>query len=334
MEMYRSKDLTGKRFGYLIPLYPTKRRANNKSLYWRCYCDYDNCGSECEVLASSLLRGGTVRCPKHKGTSLNDAKKDYLNQYGVVPQNLKQAKRSTNKSGYKGVSVIKDKSGNDQFRAEINFKGQSLRGPRRNNVEEAYQDRLDFEDKYFAPILEEFEKKQDEQSITVTTLAKLRGAAGLTQNDLSKLIGVNKITIQKIESTEHVQNTLLNTLLKLSDLFNVSVEELTKTTTIEKKQNYSSFRQIPLNIIMEIRNAKGMSQQELADKIGMATSYIGLLEFHGKQKCPRYLTAKKIATGLGFKVNDIFFMVDNALPEEQIKKILWHRSKNLIERQK
>lgn len=55
----RRKDLTGKRFGKLIALYPTERRTNNQSVIWHCKCD---CGNDCEYSVDRLERGEAVSC--------------------------------------------------------------------------------------------------------------------------------------------------------------------------------------------------------------------------------------------------------------------------------
>lgn len=52
------KDLTGKRFGRLVALEPTKERRNYR-VVWRCRCD---CGRDYQVATQSLLDGGTTSC--------------------------------------------------------------------------------------------------------------------------------------------------------------------------------------------------------------------------------------------------------------------------------
>ena len=52
------EDLTGRRFGRLVAIRPTGRRASG-SVVWECQCD---CGRAVEVAASSLKNGGTKSC--------------------------------------------------------------------------------------------------------------------------------------------------------------------------------------------------------------------------------------------------------------------------------
>ena len=53
-----SKDLTGKKFGYLTVLAPTEDRQNG-SIIWKCQCD---CGNICYIPTSNLSREHTKSC--------------------------------------------------------------------------------------------------------------------------------------------------------------------------------------------------------------------------------------------------------------------------------
>ena len=52
-------DLTGRRFGRLVALYPTKERDRKGSVYWHCVCD---CGKEAEVTENGLVHGNNRSC--------------------------------------------------------------------------------------------------------------------------------------------------------------------------------------------------------------------------------------------------------------------------------
>ena len=52
------KDLTGIKFGKLVPLYLTEQRKHGNAI-WHCKCD---CGKECDVQANHLLSGNTKSC--------------------------------------------------------------------------------------------------------------------------------------------------------------------------------------------------------------------------------------------------------------------------------
>lgn len=52
-------DLTGCRFGKLVVLEKTEKRAANRAVIWRCRCD---CGAETEVPRDKLLSGQKTSC--------------------------------------------------------------------------------------------------------------------------------------------------------------------------------------------------------------------------------------------------------------------------------
>lgn len=53
------KDLTGKRFGYLTPLYIDENKTTNKHLYWMCQCV---CGKTRTLQTSQLTMGKVTSC--------------------------------------------------------------------------------------------------------------------------------------------------------------------------------------------------------------------------------------------------------------------------------
>ena len=63
------KDLTNKKFGKLIALYPLEQRTANGNIKWCCKCE---CGNHIDVEASSLINGHTSSCGclKSKGEAL------------------------------------------------------------------------------------------------------------------------------------------------------------------------------------------------------------------------------------------------------------------------
>lgn len=75
------KDLTGQKFGRLIVLYEnTTDPRNEKCKYtiWRCKCE---CGNECDVIGSNLIKGATKSCGcLQKETVSNRSTKD-IRQY-------------------------------------------------------------------------------------------------------------------------------------------------------------------------------------------------------------------------------------------------------------
>lgn len=56
--------------------------------------------------------------------------------------------------------------------------------------------------------------------------------------------------------------------------------------------------------IIQLRNEKGMTQQELSDRTGLAASYVSRIE--NRRLEPRPQTLRKIASALGVTVSEIF----------------------------
>lgn len=98
------KDLIGKRYGRLIVIKKTGKKAHGKENVYLCKCD---CGNTVEV------RSGAFDGRFNKN----------------------------NTSGFKGVS--KHHGG---YRAKITVKGHTYYGKTRSTKEEAYKDRLKFEE--------------------------------------------------------------------------------------------------------------------------------------------------------------------------------------------
>lgn len=57
----KEKDLTGDKFGKLLPLYPKRK---NGRIFWVCKCD---CGKEVSIRKDSLISGHTQSCGCSKG---------------------------------------------------------------------------------------------------------------------------------------------------------------------------------------------------------------------------------------------------------------------------
>lgn len=156
---FNGKDLKGKRFGKLVALYPVSQ-PDNKPMKWHCRCD---CGNEVDVITNSLTSGNTTSCGAtiHKKKHL-DQNKEILNkkieQYGTVPEYLLEKKRSNNRSGYKGVTVVTKKNGTIKYHATLTIARTSYVGKDYDTVQEAYAERLELERKYFKPILNKFLK--------------------------------------------------------------------------------------------------------------------------------------------------------------------------------
>lgn len=54
-----TKDITNQKFGKLIALYPTNKRAHNRGIIWHCSCE---CGNEIDIRIDSLTTGHSQSC--------------------------------------------------------------------------------------------------------------------------------------------------------------------------------------------------------------------------------------------------------------------------------
>ncbi|WP_116486418.1 hypothetical protein [Streptococcus parauberis] len=141
-------NLVGERFGRLTVIKRTEKRAGNNEVVYICRCD---CGNFTEAYTSLLRRKKTRSCGcLHRDTRMTDlralnAKKTVVD--GVVIDMFENRKNKNNTTGYKGV--YKHHKG---YIGRICVKGQHHSGPLRATKDEAYQDRLNLEDKYLPKI--------------------------------------------------------------------------------------------------------------------------------------------------------------------------------------
>ncbi len=151
---YNKKDLTGQRFGKLLVLEETNKRADGGSIVWKCKCD---CGNIVEVSSKRLKFGINVSCgcyqkeqQKHSMSKLQ--KRQLVNNTNIDLINKKDSNKN-NKSGIRGVHWCKSKK---KWIATLQIQKKSVLNKAFNNKEEAIQARKDAEEKYFKPILDKF----------------------------------------------------------------------------------------------------------------------------------------------------------------------------------
>lgn len=151
--MGRIKDLIGRRFGRLIVISMTDKRTKSGLVIWKCKCD---CGSFRNVNSNNLLTGNTVSC----GCLLKENAKTVLSQAsnedrfkGTKIGSLNAKIKSNNTSGHKGVSW---NSGSEKWISSIYFKGRYIYLGCFREKEDAIKARKEAEEKYFKPIIEEF----------------------------------------------------------------------------------------------------------------------------------------------------------------------------------
>ena len=144
----KTLNLTGERFGRLTVLAKTSKRAGNNEIVYICKCI---CGNIIESYTSLLRRGKIRSCGcLQKDTRLSDLstlnqKKTFVD--GVEMDMFTNRQNKNNTTGYKGV--YKHHKG---YIGRICDKGQHQSGPLRATKDEAYQDRLNLEDKYLPKI--------------------------------------------------------------------------------------------------------------------------------------------------------------------------------------
>ena len=135
-------DLTGKRFGRLVALEPTKERRKS-SVVWRCRCD---CGREAECETENLTRGKVRSCgclqveqrKKNMATAIHFVD-------GTCVENIAFQKQiATNTSGRRGVTRRK----NGTWRACMDFRGRRYDLGTYRSFDEAVAARLEGEKMY------------------------------------------------------------------------------------------------------------------------------------------------------------------------------------------
>lgn len=162
----RRRDLTNRRFGHLTALWPVRGGRDGQYIKWHCICD---CGRETEPYIKSLLNGVTTTCGAsyhhdHVFKKAQEVIQANIAKYGTVPGMLRQGKRKSNTTGYKGVTKSKLKSGTMRYRAYLTVAGKTYRGHRLARPEDAYAERLELETKYLKPILRQVEQDKDKQN--------------------------------------------------------------------------------------------------------------------------------------------------------------------------
>lgn len=73
-------DITGQKFGKLVAIAPTERRASNGAVYWECLCD---CGNTTYVVYTSLKKGDTQSCGCKKSSKWEEFIRSYLETTGI-----------------------------------------------------------------------------------------------------------------------------------------------------------------------------------------------------------------------------------------------------------
>lgn len=103
-------------------------------------------------------------------------------------------------------------------------------------------------------------------------IKKMRLSIGWDQDQFAKYLGLSQQTISKYENGKAEPG--YKTLLKLSELFDVSIDYILGNTTISDKNNYLTFG----DRLKAARKDKHLKQSELGLKIGVSGQVISNLE--------------------------------------------------------
>jgi hypothetical protein len=87
-------DISDMRFGLLVAVEPTNKRANNGSVIWKCVCD---CGNYAEVSVGNLMRGHTLSCGCRHQSKWEMFIGDYLTLLNITFQPQKRFYDCTNR---------------------------------------------------------------------------------------------------------------------------------------------------------------------------------------------------------------------------------------------
>ena len=158
-------------------------------------------------------------------------------------------------------------------------------------------------------------------------IKKIRKSQGLSQRALAKKAGVSNTTIVNLE--KNTATTTIETLQKITEALNTSIDEVIKRIEYEKKKEYDiqnlygpdftgylnlSEKKIG-EVIKKLRVSKEISVPELSNKTGVNSSFILGIE-DGKIPVNMFVL-KKLADGLGLTVDEIL-----RKSEEEAKKMI------------
>ena len=104
---YATVDITGRRFGRLVPLYPTEKRDKKGSVVWHCRCD---CGREADVPYNSMMYANQISCGCRRREHDKELSKLLTHVAGTSIDAIRSKKvPKDNTTGYKGVYLIRGK---------------------------------------------------------------------------------------------------------------------------------------------------------------------------------------------------------------------------------
>lgn len=149
-------DLTGQTFGELTAV----EYIRTDYWRWRCSCGRETCARP------SLVKTGRITSCGHilKETARQKVENNIFQHHDgssipIIENIVKGKKRSTNTTGVTGVSVRRYKA-YIMYRAQIEVRGKTINLGEYKTLEDAAKARKTAEEKYFAPIIEDFYKNK------------------------------------------------------------------------------------------------------------------------------------------------------------------------------
>ena len=147
--MSHVKNTVGQRFGKLVVL---EELAGGKV---QCQCD---CGAIKTVNKAHLLHGDITSCGCSQKEMAKKNREPFLHD-GTDINKIKASKAtSRSKSGIRGVCWNERKG---KWRANIGFKGKKIDLGYYDNIDDAIAARKAAEEKYYAPVIKEWESSHD-----------------------------------------------------------------------------------------------------------------------------------------------------------------------------
>ena len=148
-------DLTGKRFGRLVVIEPTKKRQNG-GVVWKCKCDCGNIHyAPTRFLNSNEIKScGCLRKEYYASLLNNEINKDRIATLGLHDGTMECRLNNTlpknNTTGVRGVYIRE----NGKYRAQIKYKGKTYNLGTFETLEQAKEARKIAEQKIWGKDLE------------------------------------------------------------------------------------------------------------------------------------------------------------------------------------
>lgn len=153
---YNKKDLLNKKFGRLLVIKETNKRADGGSIVWKCKCD---CGNIVEVSSKRLINKIQESCGCLQKERQQNSIKSLNDKQHVEETNLdlikKKEANSNNKTKVRGVCYITSKK---KYKAYLYLNKKYHFLGYYNNINDAIKARKEAEDKYYKPILDKYKR--------------------------------------------------------------------------------------------------------------------------------------------------------------------------------